>query len=257
MSEKRFTHRFFLPASEVNAQRELPLPRLVTLIIDVATAHANSIGIGFDNMIRHGLSWVLSRLTIDITEMPSVGGNYEMKTWIENVNRMFSERNFELTDAETGRVMATVHSSWMAIDMHSRRPGNLSPVFEGLDIIDGTPYPGDKGARLCPLTTSVNESAYRFAVSDIDVNRHVTTRRYIDLIVDQWPLEYYDSHCLHRFEVAFKHEARYGEEARTICSPHDDSDGLTSDVQIEVDGTACCIARVCFGRRTHQTETEN
>lgn len=33
----------------------------------------------------------------------------------------------------------------------------------------------------------------RFKVSDIDVNRHVTTRRYIDLITDIFPLEHYDN----------------------------------------------------------------
>ena len=99
MAEKIFSREFFLPASEVNAQREMPLSRLVTTIIDVATGHANLLGIGFDRMIREGISWVLSRLTIDISEMPSVNRSYRMDTWVESVSRLFSERDFEMNDA--------------------------------------------------------------------------------------------------------------------------------------------------------------
>ncbi len=99
MADKRYTTEFFLTAAEVNSQREMPLSRLVTTIIDTATAHANRLGIGFDRMISEGISWVLSRLTIDIAESPSVNRTYRMTTWIENVNRLFSDRNFEMTDA--------------------------------------------------------------------------------------------------------------------------------------------------------------
>lgn len=92
MADKRYTTEFFLTAAEVNSQREMPLSRLVTTIIDTATAHANRLGIGFDRMISEGISWVLSRLTIDIAESPSVNRTYRMTTWIENVNRLFSDR---------------------------------------------------------------------------------------------------------------------------------------------------------------------
>ncbi|MDE7148319.1 MAG: hypothetical protein K2O20_08040, partial [Duncaniella sp.] len=81
-----------------------------------------------------------------------------------------------------------------------------------------------------------------------DVNRHVTTRRYIDLITDLWPLETYDSMRISRFEVAFKHEARYGETATAGRMAHAESPE-TADAQIAVAGTPCCIARLHFSRR--------
>ena len=42
-----YINEFYLTAAEVNAQEEMPLSRLVTLIIDTATAHANSLGFGY------------------------------------------------------------------------------------------------------------------------------------------------------------------------------------------------------------------
>ena len=72
----------------------MPPSRLVTILIDTATGHAKSLGIGFDRMISEGISWVLSRLTIDIDAPVAVNRTYRMNTWIENVSRLFSERGF-------------------------------------------------------------------------------------------------------------------------------------------------------------------
>lgn len=248
MAEKRYSTEFSLTAAEVNSQREMPLSRLVTTIIDVATAHANKLGIGFDRMIREGISWVLSRLTVEMEESPSVNRAYRMTTWIENTNRLFSDRNFEMTDTATGRVILRAHSTWMAVNMATRRPGDLTPIWKDFDMTDGAPSGIDNGGKLSPLSGADSELTYTFAVSDIDVNRHVTTRRYIDLITDLWPLEFYDANRISRFEVAFKHEARYGETATASRVGRNDTPGLY-DAQIAVGDTSCCIARVRFNRR--------
>lgn len=248
MSQKVFTYEFFLTASEVDAQCEMPLSRIVTTIIDVATGHANALGIGFDRMRQEGLSWVLSRLTVEIIEPVTVSRRYRMETWIENVSRLFSDRNFEMRDAESGKIVLRAHSTWMAINMESRRPGDLTPIWEGKDCVDGRPFGGVSGGKLQPLQQAEVEKTYRFAVSDIDVNRHVTTRRYIDLIVDQWPLEQYEQSRIDRFEVAFKHEARYDEEATISSAPHEGSPS-TADVEIRIGSTTCCLARVRFKQR--------
>lgn len=248
MAQKLYTTEFYLTASEVNAQREMPLSRLVTTLIDTATDHANLIGIGFDRMIREGISWVLSRLTIDMPEMPTVNRAYRLSTWVESVSRLFSERVFEMTDAEDGRIIMRAHSTWMAVNMTTRRPGDLTPVFDGLDVVNDRKFEGDKGGKLLPVQNPEKERFYRFAVSDIDVNRHVTTRRYIDLIVDMWSLEHYEAMRPSRFELAFKHEAHYDEEARVISAPHEGSPEV-SDVEIEVNNTPCCLSRLRFTSR--------
>lgn len=248
MAQKLYAYEFYLTAAEVNAQREMPLPRLVTTLIDTATGHANIIGIGFDRMIREGISWVLSRLTIDIAEPITVNRSYRLETWVESTSRLFSDRAFEMTDTESGRTVMRAHSTWMAVNMTTRRPGDLTPIFEGLDVVSDRKYTGEKGGKLLPVQDAQSERSYRFAVSDIDVNRHVTTRRYIDLITDMWPLDHYDAMRPTRFELAFKHEAHYDEEARVISAPHEGSPEV-SDVEIEVNSTPCCLARLHFTPR--------
>lgn len=45
-----FSQSFFLSAGEANAEQEISLALLTSKIIDIATAHANSLGIGNPSM---------------------------------------------------------------------------------------------------------------------------------------------------------------------------------------------------------------
>lgn len=242
---KLFVNDFYLTAAEVNAMEEMPLSRLVTLIIDTATGHANLIGFGYAHMMESNTSWVLSRLSIDIVRMPGVNRNYRLLTWVKSVNRIYSERLFELQDAATGDTIAWAHTVWMAIDMDTRRPSDLTVHTALIDVINDRPFGGTKGDRLQPLGEDAGGYVYEFKVSDIDVNRHVTTRRYIDLITDLWPLDMYIGNRVSHFEIAFKHEARYGQEARTLARPNPTGEGVY-DAEIRVGDISCALARISF-----------
>ena len=242
---KLFINDFYLTAAEVNAQEEMPLSRLVTLIIDTATGHANLLGFGYAHMMESNTSWVLSRLSLDIIRMPGVNRSYRLYTWVESVNRIYSERLFELKDTETGETIAWAHTVWMAIDMDTRRPTDLTRHQALVDVISERPFGGVKGGKLQPVGDGAKGYNYEFKVSDIDVNRHVTTRRYIDLITDIWTLDKYIDNRVSRFEIAFKHEARYGQESETLMLPNKTVEGAY-DVEIRVDDTACALARITF-----------
>lgn len=52
-----------MTAAGASAQGTLPLSTLVADVIQVATDHANALGVGYSRLIEDGNSWVLSRLT--------------------------------------------------------------------------------------------------------------------------------------------------------------------------------------------------
>lgn len=206
-------HEFRLVASEVDSRLRMPLSSLVVAIIDIATAHANRIGVGYDDMMKTNSSWVLSRLAIDITEMPRLGEDYRMSTWITGISRLFSDRCFELRRLSDDAVVVSAHSVWMAIDMTTRRPADLSALNAMTERILDRPCACLPASPLRPLAPEAADYGFDYTVkvSDIDVNRHLTTRRYIDLLVDLYDLPFYESHAISRFEIAFKREVRYGE----------------------------------------------
>ncbi|MCM1163866.1 MAG: thioesterase [Muribaculaceae bacterium] len=238
MKPKIFSYPFTLTAAEVGPGLEMPLPSLVTTIIDTATLHANAIGIGFDKLRPHNASWVLSRLSIELDRMPRVGGHYVLDTWVEGVGRLSSDRGFAIMDTDSTTCIGRVHTIWMAIDLTTRRPVDLSVLGDITELYNTDPQYPSTCSRIAPLKGEDEGYDFRFRVSDIDVNRHVTTRRYIDLIVDAFPLETYEEKRIGRFEIAFKHEARYGQTA------HVSRQG--TDLAILVDNTPSALARMIF-----------
>ncbi|MCM1519448.1 MAG: thioesterase [Lachnoclostridium sp.] len=246
--QQYFDNDFTLNAADCNAQRELSVSRISTLIIDTATRHALALGVGFDNMMKYGLSWVLSRLTFELYAPTVVGHSYRFRTWVAGLNRLFSERNFEIIDLTTDTTIGYARTIWMAINMETREAGDLSQLSQLREVISDFPCPIKPQGKFPLPELTEDASSYRFAVSDIDVNRHVTTHRYIDLITDCWELGRYDSDYVTRFEIAFRQEARYGETAR-YCAAALNAEAGEYVARIDCGDHTCAASRLIFKKR--------
>lgn len=202
---------YLLKPSVSNAEQELPMTLLVEQIIEIATDHANILGIGFLSMEGKDMGWVLSRLSVEMKRWPRVGERYTITTWIETWNRHFSERCFSVEDLD-GNVLGYVRTVWMIIDLKSHKSYGTA----GLEVA-----PEYVGNRECPILRQQRHKhfepqvvhEYTFKYTDLDFYRHVNTVRYISLLLNQFSLEEFDNNHLYRFEIAFMHEAHYGETA--------------------------------------------
>lgn len=125
MTENLHTEQYYLSAGECGPESQMPVPLIASRMIEAATHHANAIGVGYDDLIANGQAWVLSRLTIEMQRYPAINENYFVTTWVEGVNRHFSERNFEIAD-HSGTVIGYGRSVWVAIDIESRTVADIS-----------------------------------------------------------------------------------------------------------------------------------
>lgn len=228
--EKIFSICHLLTPSESDARKSLPLTLLVSQMIELATQHANHLGIGFLHLDPMGLGWVLSRLTVEMKKWPTVGQSYVLSTWVETLNRHFSERCFSI-ETEEGEILGFGRSVWMIIDLKTHQSVSTACIDFSQDLIPGKECPIPRQMRHKPFKAD-KESEYVFQYSDLDFYRHVNTVKYVALLLNQFPLACYDQNLLSRFEVAFMHEARYGERA-VIKSIREKTDNpcLTESVQ--------------------------
>ena len=210
-----------------DAARRLPPSSLVSDIIDLAVSHADILGVGYAAMEPHGIMWVLGRLSIETSRWPAMFDNFGLTTWVEGVNRIFSERDFEIT--VNGSTAGYARTVWSAIDLTTRRSASLAPVTAGLgNVADSSrPCPIERAPRLGAPENPDAVKAYTFALSDLDFNRHVTTTRYVDLMIDTIPLDLYDSSRIARIDLAFHREARYGDRVDILSQSAKNHDGQT------------------------------
>lgn len=250
MNETDYTNSYLLTAGECNPEHELSVSMIADKIIEVATEHANLLGVGYADLIKHGQAWVLGRLSIEMAENPQVNTDYSLTTWIASTNRRFSERNFQLSDTESGRSYGYARSIWMAIDINKRTAGDISRFTQLNDLISGHPCPIEGIPHLRPLTGQTRCSSYTFRYCDCDYNRHVNSVRYIDLILNQWPLEFHDANRTRRLDICYQHESHCGDVAEIVLEETADDNGvLTAECEIRVGSTACVRARIVFTPR--------
>lgn len=225
---QEFKQTFFLSAGETNAEQEMSLPLLTSKIIDIATAHANSLGIGNPSMQSMGCGWVLSRIAIEMERYPRVNETYSLTTWVESWNRHFSVRNFMIADAK-GEPLGYATSVWMVLNTVTRENAGLSFLHLAPDMISGREVPIKKPGRhtvILPMDSDVKDEPrgairatepageYTFLYSDLDFYRHVNTVRYVSMLLNRFTLEDMDRTQVARLEMAFMREGRYGETVR-------------------------------------------
>ncbi len=202
---------YVLTAGESDAEGLMPLTLVTERVIETATEHANSIGVGYSALIRKNMGWVLSRLSIEMYRYPEINEAYTLTTWIEAYNRRFSQRNFRMT-ATDGTVLGYMRTIWVAIDFSTRTMADLESFEKSSFPIGDIECPIAPAERLTPIGGHATEERYTFRYCDIDFNRHVNTVRYLALILNHWPLEYYDTHTVRRLDMMFRHESRFGDE---------------------------------------------
>lgn len=202
----RFT--YYIHASQGNAQKELALSQLIKWMLDAATSHAESWGVGYSTLIEENRVWVLARLGLEMNTFPAIGDTLVIETWIEGYNPHFSARNYSFTDL-SGRCFGYARTIWSVIDIETRQSVDIGKFCHMERLVP------DKKCPMSPLSKirdlSEGECGYRAVrYSDIDLNRHVNSVKYTEYMLDVFPMNMYDEYRILRFEINYINEARYG-----------------------------------------------
>lgn len=241
---KEYSRTYYLSAGECNPQAELPMPLLLTRIIDIATHHANAWGVGYAHLISERRAWVLSRVTVEVSRWPRVDEDYTVITWIEDYNNHFSQRVFEVQDGE-GQPIGFARTIWMVIDLEKRTGVDITSLSYIRENVNDRPCPIEPQSRLRPMAEG-RDVEHTFGYVECDLNQHVNTVRYLELIMNQFDLSYYDKKVLRRLEMAFVKETRYGECAILRIAEQAPDDWR---VNIMADGTDHVRTRLLFAHR--------
>jgi acyl-ACP thioesterase len=239
-------YSFIAEPFHVDFTGRLTLSVLGNHLLNCAGFHANERGFGILSLNEENYTWVLSRLAIELTDMPRQYEEFSVCTWVENVYRLFTDRNFALLN-HAGETIGYARSVWAMIDVKSRRPADLMAMHSGgiTDYVCDEPCPIEKPSRI-KVTAREPVAALRAKYSDIDINGHVNSVRYIEHILDLFPLDRYRDGRIRRFEIAYINESHFGDELTLYKD--DAADGSTFDVEMRKnEGEVVCRSKVIFG----------
>lgn len=219
-------------------------------MLNAADFHSTDRGFGMRYLNTINKTWVLSRLVIEMTEMPKQYDHFFIESWVESAMRYFTNRNFHVESAE-GKTLGYGRSIWALIDTETRQPSNL------LDIHDGEIVEWAESEKECPIAKPGRVKMSKDAAfagetvakyNDIDVNGHVNSVKYIEHVLDLFPIELYKTKFLRRFEIAYVAESYYGDTLRFYVENTSDDNYEVRITKVLEDGseTECVRSSLLF-----------
>ena len=214
---KDFTTKY----QEVDDCKKLRLYNLENYLLEVAGSVADDLGFGIANLHPRGLTWILTRLSVEMNELPGPNEHLWFETWIESHAHMLSTRNFRIYvgDESNKHLIGQCKSVWAVLDMEKREIVNCfdEPIFEG--AVDGEVLEMSR-VRMTTIPEPTAIVPHKVSYSDLDYNRHCNSCKYLEAMLNAYRPNMYEGPV--RLDINYQKEVTEGEELQTLYLIADD-----------------------------------
>lgn len=225
---------------DVDFKESIRLTQMIGYLLHTAGKNAQENGFGIHELHQEGKAWVASRLAFEFYRYPGTDEHFSIETWIEDYGRVFTTRNFKILSKDA-EIIGAGTSVWCMLDMETRKALDLS----GSDysaFATGIPSLIDKPARIAAVGGD-SVSRHRVKYSDIDFNRHANSMKYIEWMIDLFPLEFFMNSTIKRIDINYLNEVCFGEKVE-IFQSHDDT--RSCRFEMRRDNDIICRAAMLF-----------
>ena len=241
------TFPFLVEPFKCDCNGRFTYSNLGNCLLNAADFHAAERQFGYNDLDAEGKAWVLSRLAIEMTEMPRPYDRLMISTWVESARHFFTRRNWAVKDCD-GHVYGYASSVWAMIDKTTRQPVDVFSVNDGCMgdyVVADETVPIDSPSRVSMDEKEAKEvRTLKTTYSDIDVNGHVNSIRYIEHAIDCIPTDVICNRRIHRIEVAYVAESYLGDQLCFMLDRPSESEWAYMILRVLSDGDEREVCRV-------------
>ena len=214
---KIFDNKYRVNYNDADFTGNLAVPKLGNYILDTAGLHAMELGISMQALKTKNMTWVISGLHFDFYSMPEVNGFLNVKTKISEYSKVTCKRDFFITGAD-GKKIADVSSEWLIINTLTRRPVFLDEAFPKVgDLVFEKENQVEKYRHLRFVFGENSERMkYRVMYSDIDINAHLYSMRYLEIALNMLGEEFLKNNKIVSADLNFLSEVLYNQEVELV-----------------------------------------
>lgn len=194
------------------------IPSLFHFMYEAAGDHCIEEKITVQDLQEIGLTWMLSRMNVELIRIPAFRDKLTVTTWPTGAQGLYSCRDFLMTDQNCNEV-ARATSAWLTINLEKRRvvrlPQKVLDIHPEHEKSERMIIDNFKGKLEEPIGGNIVEG-FRADYSTLDVNSHVTAAVYIRWMLDALPFDFHVKKKLRKFEINHKMEILPGSEAEVV-----------------------------------------
>lgn len=226
MMEKRSV--FTVSTYHCNSKGTIHLHSLMQQLQEIASKHADDLGVGRRWMEKNGYYWILVNFKMEITRHPRYGETIILKTWPSGWDLLKAFRDFKGEDLE-GKELFRATSDWMVIDRKTLRPMTTKELNFDFE------YSEDRVIKDMERLKSAREmeeiGGIKVPYSSIDMNGHVNNTEYVRWGIDTLRQRTSPDKKITSFSISYLAEVFQGENITLFSKGSTDNTILITGVK--------------------------
>jgi len=207
---QKYMETFKIKTYDTDFQRRATSTALLGFMQEVATNHAQSLGLGYHDSFDHGFIWILRASKYELKRIPMLEEQIEVYTWPAGLSGLKALRRFEFR--VDGELIGQGYNHWLMLDISKNKPVVSDYFMERMEILNISKEEAFRLPRISPLIDKVQEHTQIIDHSLLDWNMHVNNVRYADIITRALPFEFVQQNDILSFHIEYLKECKLRDE---------------------------------------------
>ena len=173
---------------------------IMDLFQDVAGTHAGKIGMGFQELLKKDLIWVLLRTKYEVLKYPPLYSTVQVKTWPKPKGKVDFDREYEIYNEE-GELLVKGISKWVIVNKTTRRLSLSRDINYNCDEYKYTNYNESFNKLEDFDIEGLSFKSQMTTFLDLDHNDHINNCNYAKYIINS--IELNEDDLIKKFEINY------------------------------------------------------
>ncbi len=231
-----------IPLSDVDFRGKLKLNSIFGIMQNEALNHSERIGVGFNKFLNDGQIWVLTWGKIIIRKYPDFEDTILLKTWLKKQHKLFTIRDFLFLNQEEQPIIRA-STGWLLLNANSKRPERPKSLPKTVSFLEDTASIDEIPEKIRDENDLIKTFEKKIYYSDIDPNNHTNNSKYMEFVLNSFPMKIHENKRIKDMTLFFLSDARYGDTIE-IFSKNSDTDDNRDYLKIINKTTGNQILRV-------------
>lgn len=189
-----YSHEWDINFTQCAPNGYLKYVDLCNLLQLTAAEHSILGGLSFNDLQEHNQAWVLSKILIEIDELPKWQDKIVVKTWIESMVDSRSTRSIEMY--LNGKKIAGATSFWVVFNTQLRKAQDLVLAHEQFEKFPDNKATTGTFSRINIIQKTEKVLEKEVVLSDLDIVNHVNNVKYLE-----WCLDTLDAESILKMDI--------------------------------------------------------
>lgn len=199
--EKIYSETFALRTSDFDCRGHIKPSAVLDLFQEAAGVHAGALGVGFDDLMKKQLLWVLVKVKYQVLNNIKRHQRVVVKTWPLKPSRIVLERDYLIED-EKGNVLVKGTSQWVTIHSEKRKFVPSPDIYPFEDFCEDRTFE-EKFSKNADFDSEDAVKKITPSFCELDMNGHVNNIRYADYVLNCLDLK---DEAIESFQLDFHKE---------------------------------------------------